>query len=63
MTNLIKKLSRTKLSGSGTKKAFAKKLLSDIEKHPERIAEYRFLAVLMEIEHLINPHIKPTVLN
>ena len=55
MTKLIKNLARTKLSGSATKKTFAKKILSDLEKHPERIAEYRFLAVLMDIEETLDP--------
>lgn len=63
MANLIKKLAKTKLSGLATKKAFAKLLLKDMEQRPELIQEYRFLAVLMEIEHLINPATETTVLN
>jgi len=63
MANLIKKLARTKLSGEATKKLFAKTLLKDMEEKPQLIQEYRFLAVLMEVEHLINPFVKPNVLN
>lgn len=57
MTNLIKILSKTKLSGLGTKVSFAKMLLRDLEKHPERKAEYRFLAVIMEVDYLLSPHL------
>lgn len=62
MTNLIKILSKTKI-GEGSKKAFAKILLKDMEEKPEMIQEYRFLAVLMEVEHLIFPITNINVLN
>lgn len=62
MTNLIKILSKTKI-GEGSKKTFAKILLKDMEEKPELIQEYRFLAVLMEVEHLIFPVTNNNVLN
>lgn len=55
-------MSKTKI-GEGSKKAFAKILLKDMEEKPELIQEYRFLAVLMEVEHLIFPVTNNNVLN
>lgn len=62
MTNLIKKLSKTKISES-SKQTFAKILLKDLENKPELIQEYRFLAVLMEVDHIIFPVTNTNVLN
>lgn len=57
MTN-IQKLSKTKLDKK-SKPIFAKILLRDIERFPNRAAEFRIIAALMEVEHLI----KPSILN
>lgn len=57
MTN-IQKLSKTTLDKK-SKPLFAKILLRDIERFPKRAAEFRIIAALMEVEHLI----KPSILN
>lgn len=59
MTNLIKSFENTKLQGNSSRNIIAKILLKDIESNPSRSAEYRFLAVLLEVDHLI----KPSILN